>query len=108
MKGTNLGEFEELILLIIGVLNENAYGAAIMQEIDTQTGRSPSVGAVHSSLNRLMEKGFINSKYGESTEKRRGRRKVYYSLTSAGESALIKTREMRNSLFSLIPNLPSQ
>ena len=76
-----------------------------MEELHHQTGRNPSVGAVHSSLNRLMEKGFIRSKYGESTEKRRGRRKVYYSLTAAGESALIKTREMRNGLFSLIPSL---
>lgn len=108
MKGTNLGEFEELVLLIIGVLNENAYGAAIMQEIETQTERRPSVGAVHSSLNRLIDKGFIKSHYGESTEVRRGRRKVFYTLTAAGQSALVKTRELRNSLFSLIPNISMQ
>lgn len=108
MKGTNLGEFEELVLLIIGVLHENAYGAAIMLEIESQTDRSPSVGAVHSSLNRLMEKGFIKSHYGEATEARRGRRKVFYTLTAAGQAALIKTRELRNSLFSLIPNISIQ
>lgn len=105
MKGTNLGEFEEVILLIIGVLHENAYGAAIIVEIEEQTERKPSVGAVHSALNRLQEKGFIRSKYGESNEKRRGRRKVYYSLTDSGESALIKARDLRNNLFDLIPNL---
>ncbi len=108
MKGTNLGEFEELVLLIIGVLQDNAYGAAIMQEVENQTGRNPSVGAVHSSLNRLMEKGFIKSHYGESTKARRGRRKVFYMLTAAGRSALVKTRELRNSLFSLIPNISMQ
>lgn len=103
MKGTNLGEFEELVLLIVGVLGDDAYGAAIIQEIEVRTKRNPSVGAVHSALNRLIEKGFLKSEYGSSTESRRGRRKIYYKLTPAGESALIQTRELRNNLFDLIP-----
>ncbi|MEO1053705.1 MAG: PadR family transcriptional regulator [Bacteroidota bacterium] len=105
MKGTHLGEFEELVLLIVGVLNENAYGAAIIAEIETQTDRAPSVGAVHSALNRLEQKGFINTRPGEITESRRGRRKIYYDLTVAGRAALTKTRNLRNSLFDLIPKL---
>ncbi|QSE98013.1 PadR family transcriptional regulator [Fulvivirga lutea] len=108
MKGTNLGEFEELILLVIGVLDTNAYGAAIISQLEEQTDRKPSVGAVHSSLNRLVEKGYLKSRTGESTASRRGRRKIYYDLTAAGQNALIKTREMRNYLFSLIPNISAE
>ncbi|MEM6523693.1 MAG: PadR family transcriptional regulator [Bacteroidota bacterium] len=107
MKGTNLGEFEELVLLIVGLLDDDAYGAAIIQELEAKTARSTSVGAVHSGLNRLLDKGFIKSEYGASTESRRGRRKIYYKLTPAGESVLIKTRELRNSLFNLIPKFSS-
>ncbi|MTI39040.1 PadR family transcriptional regulator [Fulvivirga lutimaris] len=105
MKGTNLGEFEELVLLITGVLYPEAYGAAIIAEIEAQTSRKPSVGALHSALNRLDEKGFIKSKTGESTESRRGRKKVYYFLTESGEQALVNARQLRNNLFNLIPNI---
>ncbi|MEO1096964.1 MAG: helix-turn-helix transcriptional regulator [Bacteroidota bacterium] len=107
MKGTNLGEFEELALLIVGVLADDAYGAAVIQELELRTGRNPSVGAVHSALNRLIDKGFIKSEYGAASEVRRGRRKVFYKLTPAGETALIRTRELRNRLFDLIPKLSS-
>lgn len=107
MKGTNLGEFEELVLLIIGLLGRDAYGAAVIQELELKTGRSTSVGAVHSALNRLLDKGFLKSEYGATSESRRGRRKVYYKLTPAGERALIQTRELRNRLFELIPKFSS-
>ena len=108
MKGTNLGEFEEIVLLVIGMLSQDAYGAAIITTIEEKTDRKPSVGAVHSSLNRLVEKGFITSRSGEATATRRGRRKVYYDITAAGEQALIYTRELRNSLFSMIPNISGE
>ncbi|MEQ8927183.1 MAG: helix-turn-helix transcriptional regulator [Fulvivirga sp.] len=108
MKGTNLGEFEELILLVIGVLDTEAYGAAIITHLEEQTGRKPSVGAVHSSLNRLLEKGYLKSRTGESSASRRGRRKIYYDLTASGQDALIRTRELRNNLFSLIPNISTE
>ncbi len=104
MKGTYLGEFEEIVLLTIGVLQEDAYGVAIKLEIEQRTNRTPSIGALHSALNRLEEKGFIKSKEGGATKSRGGRRKRFYTITSAGESTLIKANELRNELFKLIPN----
>ncbi len=107
MKGTYLGEFEEIVLLTIGVLQEDAYGVAIKLEIEQRTNRTPSIGALHSALSRLEEKGFIKSKEGGATKSRGGRRKRFYTITSAGESTLVKANELRNELFRLIPNLQS-
>ncbi|OEK02198.1 PadR family transcriptional regulator [Roseivirga sp. 4D4] len=104
MKGTYLGEFEEIVLLTIGVLQEEAYGVAIKLEIEQRTNRTPSIGALHSALSRLEDKGFIKSREGGATKSRGGRRKRFYTITSAGESTLIKANELRNELFKLIPN----
>ncbi len=104
MKGTNLGEFEELVLLIIGALKEDAYGVTIKYEIEKHTKRKPSVGALHSALHRLEAKGYVDTRVGEATEKRRGRRKIYYNLTVTGRAALEQARDLRNMLFDLIPN----
>jgi len=104
MKGTYLGEFEEIVLLTIGVLQEEAYGVAIKLEIEQRTSRTPSIGALHSALSRLEDKGFIKSREGGATKSRGGRRKRFYTITSAGESTLIKANELRNELFKLIPN----
>ena len=105
MKGTNLGEFEELILLIIGVLRDNAYSISIQTELKEQTGRSPSIGAMHSALNRLENKGFINSREGGATKERGGRRKRFYQITVAGKAALARNHEIRNGLIKLIPGM---
>lgn len=104
MKGTYLGEFEEIVLLTIGVLQEDAYGVAIKLEIEQRTNRTPSIGALHSALSRLEDKGFIKSREGGATKSRGGRRKRFYTITSAGENTLIKANELRNELFKLIPN----
>lgn len=105
MKGTNLGEFEEVVLLIIGVLQEEAYGVAIKLEIENRLNRKPSIGALHSALNRLENKGFISSYEGGATELRGGRRKRYYQLQNLGKRALVKSHEIRSELIGLIPNL---
>jgi PadR family transcriptional regulator PadR len=105
MKGTYLGEFEELVLLTIGMLQEEAYGVAIKMEIEARMNRKPSIGALHSALNRLQEKGFIESKEGGATQIRGGRRKRFYTITSYGKQALTHSNELRNQLFNLIPNL---
>jgi DNA-binding PadR family transcriptional regulator len=105
MKGSNLGEFEELILLTIAGLVNEAYSVAICDELEKHTGRSAKLGVVHSVLNRLEEKGFIKSKMGEATQVRGGKRKRYYSITSAGKAALIKSREVRDQLWSIIPEM---
>lgn len=105
MKGTNLGEFEELVLLTIAALVNEAYSVAICDELEKHTGRSAKLGVVHAVLNRLEEKGLIKSKMGEATSVRGGKRKRYYSITSAGKAALIKTKEVRDQLWSMIPGM---
>ncbi len=104
MKGTNIGEFEELVLLVIGALGRNAYGAAIKNEIIIVTDRVPSTGALHTALYRMINKGLIFT--GESSKaKARGRPKIYFSLSPLGKTTLVKSYNLRNELFERIPNL---
>ncbi len=105
MKGTQLGEFEELVLLIIGVLYPNAYGLQIRIEIMEQTGRKVAIGAVHSALSRLQDKGFVKSALAEATHERGGRRKRLFQITAAGKDAMEKNHELRNSLWNKIPDM---
>ena len=105
MKGTYLGEFEELVLLIIGALGEEAYSISIQKELKERTGRNPSIGAMHSALNRLENKGFISSFEGGATKERGGRRKRFYQITAAGKSAVARNHELRFGLIKLIPGL---
>jgi PadR family transcriptional regulator PadR len=105
MKGTNLGEFEELVLLTIAALVSEAYSVAICDDLTKRTGREVKLGVVHAVLNRLEEKGLIKSKLGEATKTRGGKRKRYYSVTSAGKASLLKAKEMRDELWSIIPDI---
>ena len=105
MKGTNLGEFEELVLLTIAALLSEAYSVAICDELEKHTGRSAKLGVVHAVLNRLEEKGFVKSKLGEATSARGGKRKRYYMVTNTGKSALTKTKDLRDQLWNRIPEL---
>jgi len=105
MKGTNIGEFEELILLIVGVLFPDAYGFSIMHEIKAQTKRSAAIGAVHSALSRLEDKGFLKSHLAGDTHERGGRRKKLYEITASGKEALVFNRQLRNTLWDNIPEL---
>ena len=105
MKGTNLGEFEELVLLTIAALVQDAYSVGICDELEKHSGRKVKLGVVHAVLNRLEEKGLVKSKLGEATRIRGGKRKRYYSLTSAGKAALIKAKEVRDQLSSIIPDM---
>ena len=103
MKGTNLGEFEELVLLTIAALVNDAYSVGICDELEKRTGRTTKLGVVHAVLNRLEEKGYVKSALGDATNVRGGKRKRYYSITSAGKAALIKSKEVRDQMCSLIP-----
>jgi PadR family transcriptional regulator PadR len=104
MKGTNLGEFEELVLLVVAVLYDNAYGVAVREEIARRTGRKVTISTVHAALQRLDKKGYAKSRYGEATAKRGGRRKLLFTVTPAGAAALNKSRELRNGLWEEIPD----
>jgi DNA-binding PadR family transcriptional regulator len=108
MKGTYLGEFEEMVLLIVGVLFDQAYGHAITKEIAVQTGRSVHLSAVHSALHRLEKKGFLSSRLAEATQERGGKRKRLFTLTAAGGRALESALSLRNELYGQIPRIALQ
>ena len=103
MKKLTLGAFEELVLLTVGVLQDNAYGVTIKIELETQLQKKVSLGALYAALQRLEDKGWVNSRVGGITEKQGGRRKQYYDITKEGVIALNEVRAMRNELFSRIP-----
>lgn len=105
MKGTYLGEFEELVLLTVAFLYDNAYGVAVQEEIAKQSGRKVTISTVHAALHRLEKKGFAKSREGEATSKRGGRRKLLFTVTYAGEKALQKNRNLRNNLWDGISDL---
>lgn len=105
MKGTNLGEFEELVLLTIAALMSEAYSVAICDELEKNTGRTAKLGVVHAVLNRLEEKELVKSKLGEATSTRGGKRKRYYTVTNTGKVALLRAKEVRDNLWSMIPNM---
>lgn len=102
---TYLGEFEELMLTMVGVLKEEAYGNAIVQEVQLQLDRKLNLSAVHVTLYRLEDKGFVKSHMGGATQERGGRRKRYFELTSAGLSVLQNLQEQRMKLWKLMPEL---
>ena len=79
MKGKYLGEFEEIVLLTIGILYEEAYGVAIRNEIENRLKRRVGLGALHATLVRLEDKGHLNSHLGEATQKRGGKRQAILS-----------------------------
>ena len=104
MKGTHLGEFEELVLLTVGILNGAAYGVSVMDEIEQHTERRVSISTIHTTLNRLEKKGFIESYVGGASATRGGRSKRLYKITMAGQHALEKVKLQREKLWRLLPN----
>lgn len=96
-----LGEFEELVLLTIAGLGDDAYGVSIQQDLETRSKRTISMGNLHSTITRLEEKGFLKSWLGGATQERGGRSKRYYELTHAGKKAVTETKNMRDELWTL-------
>jgi PadR family transcriptional regulator PadR len=103
MKGSYLGELEELVLLTVGILQEEAYGVAVLQEIETQTGRKVNISAIHAVLNRLEDKKMVQSHMGGATKERGGRRKRFYILTGSGREAVAEVHAIRNKLYNQLP-----
>lgn len=102
---TRLGEFEEIILLLVGILGEEAYAFKVAEEFESQAGKNTSIGAVHSTLDRLTEKGFLTSEMGKPTAERGGRRKRIYTITASGQRALAASRDFRVTLWNQYPGL---
>lgn len=105
MKGEHLGELEELVLLTVGSLINEAYAVLILEEIRTNTSRKMDVTAIHSVLRRLEKKGFVSSEMGGASNERGGRRKRFFTLTKAGRAVLDQTMELRYSLYQKLPKL---
>lgn len=108
MKGTNLGEFQELVLLTIGVLYPEAYGVGIKEEIYAKTGRKVTLSTVHAALNRMEKKGLIKSELGEATRIRGGKRKRYFTITAYGVKILSEAKAQREVLWNAIPDVVFQ
>ena len=100
-----LGEFEELVLTIVGILQEEAYGNAIVAEIRERVGREVNLSAVHVTLYRLEDKGYVTSQMGGVTKARGGRRKRIFTITNAGLVMLRTMKDVRIDLWKLIPQL---
>lgn len=105
MKGTYLGEFEELVLLSVGILYDDAYGLAVVDELEKQTGRPIMISSVHKALVRLEDKGYLKSRLGGATEMRGGREKRLYELTRAGLKVLKQSMEIRSAMWKQIPKV---
>lgn len=103
MRRTYLGEFEEIVLLMVAILDGEAYGVAVSQEIEQHTGRLVTFGTVHNTLIRLEEKGFVISRLGGATTERGGRRKRLFTVTALGNRALQDIQQLRNQLWQLLP-----
>jgi PadR family transcriptional regulator PadR len=103
MKKTILGELEELVLLVVAASTEDVYGVPVMEELQRQTGRSFTISAVHTTLYRLEEKGFLSSSLGGATAERGGRRKRLFAITASGGRVLLEIQQMRQQLWQAIP-----
>ncbi len=107
MKKYQLGEFEEIVILTVAILNHDAYGVSIKKEIESRLNRSVSVGALQTALKRMEDKGYLKSREGEGTQERAGRPKRYYQVTAFGKKAMEYTRDTRNELWKAIPSMVS-
>ncbi|MHA7102419.1 PadR family transcriptional regulator [Roseivirga pacifica] len=108
MKGTHLGEFEELVLLAVAALHGNAYAVTVKGEIEERASRKVNISAVHSSLYRLEEKGFLESSVGGATNKRGGKSKRLFKVTAYGFKSLKEAQSLRQSFWNIIPQLSTQ
>ena len=100
-----LGEFEELVLTMVAILGEEAYGNAIVEAFEEQLDRKVNLSAVHITLYRMEDKGLVKSHYGGATAKRGGRRKRYFQITNTGWNRLQTLKAQRQKLWNLLPGI---
>jgi PadR family transcriptional regulator PadR len=98
-KGDTLGEFEQLVMLAILRLREEAYGMTVRREIEARTSRECSIGAVYATLDRLELKGLVKSRETAATEDRGGRPRKIYQVTASGQQALQQTQKALASML---------
>lgn len=105
MKNKGLGEFEELVLLAVCILKEEAYGISVKREVEKHSGRSILLGAVHITLYRLQDKGLLDSEMGGNTAKRGDRRKRLFKITDTGMRQIRIAKDVRQKMWQLIPKI---
>ncbi|GAB3494832.1 hypothetical protein GCM10027341_11440 [Spirosoma knui] len=102
MRRSDLGEFEEVVLLAVTVLAPKAYSVGIAEELERETGQTVSTGAVHAALQRLETKGYLRSELGEATAERGGRRKRLFTITALGGRVLSEVHSVRSRFWDRI------
>ncbi len=105
MKNRTIGEFEELVLLMVAAMHNQAYGVVIMENLAEKLSKKVNISAIHVALKRLENKGFVTSSYGGITSERGGRRKKFYVITAAGKKILDNQYELRTSIYQQIPEI---
>jgi PadR family transcriptional regulator, regulatory protein PadR len=100
-----LGEFEELVLLMVAALHDEAYGVSILENLEDELKKKLNVSAIHVALKRMEDKGFVKSRFGGITEDRGGRRKKYYVITALGKRMLDQQNALRNGIYKRIPKI---
>jgi DNA-binding PadR family transcriptional regulator len=100
-----LGEFEEVVLLTVAVLYGEAYGFAIIEEIEKRLNRKVSIGSLQTVLRRLEKKGYLSSEFGEATNVRGGKRKRFFTVTDFGQKVLSEVKQQRIGLWNAIPEI---
>lgn len=105
MKDHSLGEFEELVLLMVAALHDEAYGVSIHQNLEEKLLKKVNISAVHVALKRMEEKSFVKSRFGGITEDRGGRRKKFYVITALGKKVLDNQYELRTAIYNQIPKI---
>ncbi|MCL6258317.1 PadR family transcriptional regulator [Aquiflexum sp. TKW24L] len=101
----SLGEFEELVLLMVAALHDKAYGVSILSGLEKELGKSMNISAVHVALKRMEDKDFLKSRFGGITEDRGGRRKKFYVITALGKRVLDEQFALRSSIYNRIPKI---
>jgi PadR family transcriptional regulator PadR len=102
MRRSDLGEFEEIVLLSIAVLSPKAYAVVVAEMLEQETKYPVSTGAVHAALQRLEDKGYVSSALGDATPERGGRRKRLFTITAYGLRIVSEARALRNKLWERI------
>ena len=105
MKEVSIGEFEELVLLMVAALHDEAYGVLILQNLEEKLDKKVNISAIHVALKRLEGKGLVHSHEGGITQDRGGRRKKFYVSTALGKKVLDRQYSLRTSLYAQIPNI---
>lgn len=103
MSKYHLGEFEEIVMLTVAILGSEAYGIAIIDEMERRLNREVSIGSLQTVLRRLEKKEYLKSKFGEATKVRGGKRKRFFSITAYGKKILTEAKEQRNNLWNAVP-----